>query len=260
MEEKNKILEIDHVGKTFQLRGKRLEVLQDVNFSVEKGSITAIVGASGCGKSTLLRMITTLEDISSGSIRIDGKAVAKTSEKCSMIFQDARLFPWLNVESNIDFVLPRSLTKSERKKRVEPLLELVGLKDFRKAMPAQLSGGMQQRVSIARALATKPEILLLDEPFGALDAFTRMNMQKELLRIWNVDKTTMVIVTHDIDEAIFLSNQIVIMSSRPGRVQKILPVELPHPRDRSNYGFLELRRKILIEFFGDQSEELEYYL
>jgi sulfonate transport system ATP-binding protein len=255
-----KILEINHVKKQFQLKGETIEVLEDIDFSVEKGSITAIIGGSGCGKSTLLKLITALEDITDGEIRIDGTVVKKPSDKTSMIFQDARLFPWLNVEENIDFVLPRSMKKSTRKEIVEPLIELVGLSQFKDAVPSQLSGGMQQRVSIARALATKPDILLLDEPFGALDAFTRMNMQQELLRIWGIDKTTMVIVTHDIDEAIFLSNQIVIMSDRPGRVKKIIPIKLPHPRNRSSIEFLEARRKVLIEFFGDNDAAVEYYI
>lgn len=256
----NTILEFEHVKKNFILKDKTVEVLQDINYAVERGTITAIVGASGCGKSTLLRMTSALENVTDGEIRIDGEKVNGPSSKCNMIFQDARLFPWLTVEENIDFVLPRSMSKEERKAKVDPLIELVGLEQFRKAVPAQLSGGMQQRVSIARALVTKPELLLLDEPFGALDAFTRMNMQQELLRIWEVDKTTMVIVTHDIDEAIFLANNVVIMSTRPGVIKSVIPVDIGHPRNRSSYDFLETRRKILKSFFEEDENALEYYI
>lgn len=254
-----KILEIKHVSKVFDIKGKSFQVLDDVDFSINKGSITSIVGTSGCGKSTLLKMIMTLEDTTDGEILLYGEKVHGPNEKCNMIFQESRLFPWLDVEKNIEYVLPRHMSKKERKDRIEPLLELIGLKDFRKAVPSQLSGGMQQRVSIARALVTKPEILLLDEPLGALDAFTRAMMQEELLRILKTEKTTMIMVTHDIDEAIYLSNQIVIFSERPGKVKKIVPVGLLHPRDRSSYDFLEIRRNIMKEFFKTD-EDIEYVI
>lgn len=199
-------------------------------------------------KSTLLKLITTLETISSGEILLDGEPVSGPSPKCSMIFQEARLFPWLSVQQNIEFVIPDSIPKSEKKELVEYYTRLVGLSEFTDAVPNQLSGGMQQRVSIARALATRPQLLLLDEPFGALDAFTRMTMQQEVLRIWEQDHTTMIIVTHDIDEAIFLSNRVVIMGKNPGVVRKIVPVELPFPRGRTDQEFLEIRGEIMKEF------------
>ena len=215
---------------------------------MKDGELVAIVGASGCGKSTLLKLIITLEPISSGEILLDGEPVNGPSPKCSMIFQEARLFPWLTVRQNIEFVIPDSVPKDKKREMVEYYTNLVGLSEFMNAVPNQLSGGMQQRVSIARALATRPQLLLLDEPFGALDAFTRMNMQNEVLRIREQDKTTMIIVTHEIDEAIYLSNRVVIMGKNPGVVKRIVPVDLPFPRDRTSAEFLEIRGEIMKEF------------
>ncbi len=248
MANQENILEIRDLHKNFFIKGQKIEVLSGVNLNVKKGELVAIVGASGCGKSTLLKLITTLETISSGEILLDGEPVSGPSPKCSMIFQEARLFPWLSVQQNIEFVIPDSVPKSEKQELVEYYTRLVGLSEFTDAVPNQLSGGMQQRVSIARALATRPQLLLLDEPFGALDAFTRMTMQQEVLRIWEQDHTTMIIVTHDIDEAIFLSNRVVIMGKNPGVVRKIVPVELPFPRGRTDQEFLEIRGEIMKEF------------
>ena len=248
MAEKKNILEIRDLHKNFYIKGQKLEVLSGVNLSVKDGELVAIVGASGCGKSTLLKLIITLESISSGEILLDGEPVNGPSPKCSMIFQEARLFPWLTVRQNIEFVIPDSVPKEKKKEMVEYYTNLVGLSEFMNAVPNQLSGGMQQRVSIARALATRPQLLLLDEPFGALDAFTRMNMQNEVLRIREQDKTTMIIVTHEIDEAIYLSNRVVIMGKNPGVVKRIVPVDLPFPRDRTSAEFLEIRGEIMKEF------------
>ncbi|HIZ79024.1 MAG TPA: ABC transporter ATP-binding protein [Candidatus Lachnoclostridium stercorigallinarum] len=248
MAENGNILEIRDLHKNFYIKGQKLEVLSGVNLSVKDGELVAIVGASGCGKSTLLKLIITLESISSGEILLDGEPVNGPSPKCSMIFQEARLFPWLTVRQNIEFVIPDSVPKEKKKEMVEYYTNLVGLSEFMNAVPNQLSGGMQQRVSIARALATRPQLLLLDEPFGALDAFTRMNMQNEVLRIREQDKTTMIIVTHEIDEAIYLSNRVVIMGKNPGVVKRIVPVDLPFPRDRTSAEFLEIRGEIMKEF------------
>ena len=248
MAENTNILEINGLHKNFFIRGQKFEVLAGVDLTVKKGELLAIVGASGCGKSTLLKLITTLETISSGEILLDGEPVNGPSPKCSMIFQEARLFPWLTVEQNIEFVISDTVPRAEKKKMVDYYIKLVGLTEFTNAVPNQLSGGMQQRVSIARALATRPQLLLLDEPFGALDAFTRMAMQQEVLRIWEQDKTTMMIVTHDIDEAIYLSNRVVIMGKNPGVVKKIVPVNRPFPRDRTDSAFLEIRGEIMKEF------------
>ncbi len=250
MAETKNILDIRDLHKEFYIKDQKKEVLCGVDLTVAEGEIVAIVGASGCGKSTLLKLITTLESITSGEILLDGEPVRGPSPKCSMIFQEARLFPWLTVRQNIEFVIPDSVPKAEKQKMVEYYIELVGLTEFINAVPNQLSGGMQQRVSIARALATRPQLLLLDEPFGALDAFTRMNMQQEILRIWEQDNTTMVIVTHDIDEAIYLSNRVVVMGKNPGVVRKIVPVDLPFPRDRTDSSFLEIRGKIMKEFLN----------
>ncbi len=248
MAEKKNILEIRDLHKNFYIKGQKLEVLSGVNLNVQDGELVAIVGASGCGKSTLLKLIITLEPISSGEILLDGEPVNGPSPKCSMIFQEARLFPWLTVRQNIEFVIPDSVPKEKKREMVEYYTNLVGLSEFMNAVPNQLSGGMQQRVSIARALATRPQLLLLDEPFGALDAFTRMNMQNEVLRIREQDKTTMIIVTHEIDEAIYLSNRVVIMGKNPGVVKRIIPVDLPFPRDRTSAEFLEIRGEIMKEF------------
>ena len=248
MAEKKNILEIRDLHKNFYIKGQKLEVLSGVNLNVQDGELVAIVGASGCGKSTLLKLIITLEPISSGEILLDGEPVNGPSPKCSMIFQEARLFPWLTVRQNIEFVIPDSVPKEKKREMVEYYTNLVGLSEFMNAVPNQLSGGMQQRVSIARALATRPPLLLLDEPFGALDAFTRMNMQNEVLRIREQDKTTMIIVTHEIDEAIYLSNRVVIMGKNPGVVKRIVPVDLPFPRDRTSAEFLEIRGEIMKEF------------
>ena len=248
MAESKNILEIRDLYKNFFIKGQKLEVLAGVNLDVKDGELVAIVGASGCGKSTLLKLIITLEPISSGEILLDGEPVNGPSPKCSMIFQEARLFPWLTVRQNIEFVIPDSVPKDKKREMVEYYTNLVGLSEFMNAVPNQLSGGMQQRVSIARALATRPQLLLLDEPFGALDAFTRMNMQNEVLRIREQDKTTMIIVTHEIDEAIYLSNRVVIMGKNPGVVKRIVPVDLPFPRDRTSTEFLEIRGEIMKEF------------
>ncbi len=257
----NTILSIRHLKKNFELKGKTVEVLKDINLDIEKGEFIALVGSSGCGKSTILKLITSLEDPTDGEILIDGDPVKGPSDKCSMIFQESRLFPWLSVEENIDFTISRQISKSERKEIVRKHIELVGLKGFEKAIPNQLSGGMQQRVSIARGLAINPEILLLDEPFGALDAFTRINMQTETLRIWEKEKTTMILVTHDIDEAIYLSDRIVVLSAKPGVIKEIIPVNLTRPRDRSSLDFMELRRKVMLALFDKQKDtEVEYYI
>lgn len=258
-----KKLEIKHVSKEFPLANGVLEVLDDINLTIEPGEFVSIVGTSGCGKSTLIRMIAGLETPTQGEILVGGKKVERPSVDTGLIFQESRLYPWLSVEENIGFGIHKKLSKAERKKIIPEYIKLVGLEDFAKSLPRQLSGGMQQRVSIARTLINQPSVLLLDEPFGALDAFTRINMQKEILDIWKKEKTTMLLITHDIDEAIFLSDRIVILSNRPGKVSKVIKVSAAKPRDRSSMEFVRTRREIyseFSEFFGDSSIDIEYYI
>ena len=243
MEQSPQVL-IDGISKTFTIDKGSLPVLEDINLFFHQGEFISIVGTSGCGKSTLLKMIIGLESPTAGQITVAGRVVTKPSVDCGMVFQEARLFPWLTVEENIEFGITKKISKAEKKQLVTQHIELVGLSGFEKALPKQLSGGMQQRVSIARALVNKPDVLLLDEPFGALDALTRINMQNEVLKLWEHEKKTMILVTHDIDEAIFLSDRIVVLSSRPGRVMDIIDVDLPRPRERSSDDFLKIRGTI----------------
>jgi sulfonate transport system ATP-binding protein len=228
-------------------------VLNNIDLEIPGGHFTSIVGTSGCGKSTLLRIIAGLEGDYLGSVTLGGRQLPGPSLDRGVVFQEHRLLPWLTVAQNIAFGLEK-LSSAECALRVGEHLELVGLSSFAKAYPHQISGGMAQRVAIARALANRPQLLLLDEPFGALDAMTRIQMQQEILRIWEVERSTMILVTHDIDEAIFLGDEVVVMSSRPGTIQRIQPVDLPRPRDRSSTEFVALRRSIHQEFFS-RSEE-----
>ncbi|MBQ3899460.1 MAG: ABC transporter ATP-binding protein [Lachnospiraceae bacterium] len=263
-EEINQI-EIRGVNKNFAIDKKNVDVLKDINLEFKRGEFVCIVGASGCGKSTLLRMLSGLEVVEHGEIIIGGEKVTAPSLKTGMVFQESRLFPWLSVEKNIEFGITKSgekkISPANKKKLVENLIQLVGLKGFEKAIPKQLSGGMQQRVSIARGLINNPEVLLLDEPFGALDAITKINMQNEILRIWESERKTMILVTHDIDEAVYLGDKVVVLSSRPGSVRKIINVDLPRERDRNSPEFAAVRSKIYKEFFKDAKiKEPEYYI
>ncbi len=255
-----KELVIENLRKEFPLEGGTLEVLHKIDLTIKDGEFVSIVGTSGCGKSTLVRMIAGLETPTEGSIRIGDRQVTGPSVDTGMIFQESRLFPWLSVEKNIAFGLHSSIKGEEKKKLVAKYIELVGLKGFEKALPGQLSGGMQQRVAIARSLINKPSVLILDEPFGALDALTRINMQNEVLNIWEKNRTTMILITHDIDEAIFLSDRILIMGKNPGAVKKEIHVDLPRPRGRNTTDFIRIRKEIYGEFFKDSEIELEYYI
>lgn len=252
--------ELNHVEKSFSIDGHELKVLKDIELKAKTGDFISIVGASGCGKSTLLRILAGLETATKGEVKVDGKEVIKPTVKTGMIFQEARLFPWLSVEKNIEFGIHEKLTNEEKARRISEMIDLIGLKGFEKALPKQLSGGMQQRVNIARALINKPGILLLDEPFGALDALTRINMQNEMLNIWEKEKTTMVLITHDIDEAIFLSDTIIVLSSKPGIISKRINVKMSRPRDRNSEAFTSIRKAIYREFFENSSIDIEYYL
>lgn len=239
-------LDIRHVSKAFVVDGKAVEVLSDISLSVEAGSFVSIVGASGCGKSTLLRLILGLDLDYAGDIRLDGRAVEGPGPERSIVFQEHRLLPWLTVEGNVGAALLHSgLDAAARRRSVAEHLELVGLEAFAKAYPAQLSGGMAQRVAIARALANRPRFLLLDEPLGALDALTRLRLQGELKRIVAHEGATAVLVTHDVDEAVFLAHRIVVLHPRPGRIAAVLEVPEEARADRSSPAFVALRDRVL---------------
>ena len=240
---------IRDLSKTFNINGRALNVLKGVNLHIRGGECLAIVGASGSGKTTLLRVLAGLEEADEGRVLIDGEPVHGVGTERAVIFQEPRLLPWRTVIENVAFPLEvRGLSRDEARRRARRYVQLVGLGDFIEAYPAQLSGGMAQRVGIARALAIQPEILLLDEPLGALDAMTKLTMQEELTRIWREEKVTMVIVTHDLEEAIYLADRVLVLPmDKGGRIRQI-EVNLPRPRNRSEGGFVKLREELLGEF------------
>jgi ABC-type nitrate/sulfonate/bicarbonate transport system ATPase subunit len=252
-------LEIKGLNKQYQVRGESLSVLEDISLSIKPGEFVSIVGSSGCGKSTLLKLIIGLEDDYQGELLLDGNGIVGTSLERGIVFQEHRLFPWLTVEQNINIGLLNNtkLSEEEKRKSVQEHIELVGLKDFASAYPYQLSGGMSQRVAIARALVNRPEVLLLDEPFGALDAFTRAYMQQELQRIWEKEGITMILVTHDVEEAVYLGDRVVVMQPRPGRIKRIVDVPLPRERNRSSAEFVALKEEVLREFADTPVTETE---
>src|SRR5690606_24901245 len=225
-----KSLAIRHVHKHFRIAGGFLQVLDDINLEIHPGEFVCIVGASGCGKSTLLRLIAGLDQDFEGSLTYGGMPVRGPDLSRGFIFQEHRLFPWLTVEENIRLAFSAtSVPKSEQQERVRDQIRRVGLAGFEHAYPHQISGGMAQRAAIARALVNRPQLLLLDEPLGVLDALTRLKLQQELQRLWQEVGITMVMVTHDIEEAVFLADRIVVLDSRPGKVRRIVNVPLPHP-------------------------------
>jgi len=241
-------LRIVEVAKEFAAAdesGGRMTALNDVTLSIAAGELVSLVGPSGCGKSTLLRLIAGLDSPNSGELWVGNERIEAPSAERGLVFQDPNLFPWLTVRKNIEAGLVARGVLDQKRGEVEEYARLVGLAGFEDAFPHHLSGGMAQRAALARALINHPKVLLLDEPLGALDAFTRMRMQDEVLRLWEARGTTMVLVTHDIDEAIYMSNRIVIMTPRPGRIERIIPVELEFPRERNSAEFLKLRGDIL---------------
>jgi len=226
-----------------------LQVLDSISFSAGQHEFVCLLGPSGCGKSTLLKMAAGLEAPSSGTVLLDGRIIDAPRRGCSMVFQDYALFPWLSVERNIAFGLDLQHLDSETiSQSVARLIQLVGLAGFEKSLPSQLSGGMKQRVALARALALAPQVLLMDEPFGALDSFTRMTMQEELIKLWQQRPFTVLFVTHDIEEAVYLADRIVVMTPRPGRVKTIVPVPLARPRRRTDAEFAALRNYLLEQY------------
>ena len=239
----NNGLTLENISKRFASRPgstTQLQVLDNIQLDIAPGEFISIVGASGCGKSTLLRLILGLDEEYDGRILINGQPIAGTGLERGIVFQDHRLFPWLNVEQNVAVGLKNSpLSSAEKRDTVREHIELVGLQDFIDAYPHQISGGMAQRVAIARGLVNRPSVLLLDEPLGALDALTRARLQGELQNIWAKEKITMILVTHDVDEAVFLGDRVVVMQ---------LDVDLPRPRNRSDSRFIALRDDVLSDF------------
>src|SRR2546421_2013157 len=251
------VMTADAEGSTLQLRDVRKSfpdpddpvnrrlVLSGISISLATGELVSLIGPSGCGKSTLLRLIAGLETPDSGDLLIGTEAIRGPSAERGLVFQDPNLFPWLTVRRNIEAGLVARGLLHGKKQEVDQFMRLVGLEAFANVYPHHLSGGMAQRAALARALINHPRILLLDEPLGALDAFTRMRMQDEVLRLWQARGTTMLLVTHDIDEAIYMSDRIMIMSPRPGRIDRTISIALERPRDRSHQDFLRLRGDIL---------------
>jgi sulfonate transport system ATP-binding protein len=250
---------IENLSKSYLVQNEEVKALQGINLTIADGEFVAIVGSSGCGKSTLLKIIAGLENGYKGTVLLGKEKIAGPGLDRGMVFQEHRLLPWLTVEQNITFGLKDRNSKASAK-TVSEHLDLVGLSGFANAYPHQLSGGMAQRVSIARALVNQPQLLLLDEPFASLDALTKIQMQQEVLRIREAEKTTMILVTHDIDEAIFLGDRVVVMSSRPGTIRKIIPIDLARPRDRSSYEFAQIRRAVYQEFFVEAENPFAYQI
>jgi len=242
-------LNLSGVDKTYTLHGKSLQVLDNIALEVKPGEFVAIVGASGCGKSTLLRLIAGLDTEYGGEIVYQGARITGTDLSRGIVFQEHRLFPWLTVEENVALAFSATdVPEAERKRRVHEQIEVVGLHGFEHAYTHQISGGMSQRVAIARALVLRPKLLLLDEPFGALDALTRLKLQQELQRLWEHEGLTTILVTHDVEEAVFLGDRIVVMESHPGRIKRIVPVPLPRPRERTALEFQRIKADVLTDF------------
>src|SRR6478609_8113442 len=239
---------VQQVSKTFPLPDDpltRREALSDISLSLASGELVSLIGPSGCGKSTLLRLIAGLDTPDTGELWVGSEQISGPSAERGLVFQDPNLFPWLTVRRNIEAGLVARGVLREKRTEVDEFMRLVGLEAFANAYPHHLSGGMAQRVALARALINHPKVLLLDEPLGALDAFTRMRMQDEVLRLWENRRTTMLLVTHDIDEAIYMSDRILIMTQAPGRIDREIGIDLARPRDRTSDSFLRFRSEIL---------------
>lgn len=221
-------------------------VLEDIDLGVHEGEFVCILGPSGCGKSTLLNIVGGFLTQTEGRVTIDDEPVTGPDPRRIFVFQERGVFPWLTVEENIGFGLFRA-TPAEKRERIAHYVQLVGLKGFEASYPRELSGGMKQRLEVARALAVNPDVLYLDEPFGALDSITRLQMRRELLRIWQAEKKTILFVTHDIEESVQLADRVVVLSARPGRVRCIVPIDIPHPRDLSDPRYIKLRDQIFGE-------------
>lgn len=253
------IISINRVSKRY---GEGELILDDISLNVQPGEVVAILGKSGCGKSTLLNLIGGFEKTTDGQICLHGNKVEKPSKRCIMLMQNYGLLPWRSVRKNVELALENSdVPKEKYEERVLYYLKMVGLESKQNSLPSELSGGMQQRVAIARALAIQPEVILMDEPFAALDTFTRYYLQDELLTIQREENTTIILVTHDIDEAIYLADRIFIMSPNPGRLHKELHIKASKPRDRSDSEFQHFREIIFNEFqFAHPHDDIEYII
>ena len=244
------IFQLQNVHKDFinDRDGSTLTVLKDTTLDIRENEFVCLVGPSGCGKSTLLRIIAGLEPATGGTVQYRGQLHQEPTQAIGMVFQNYSLMPWLNVEDNIGLGLTfKKMKPAEKKEIVDHYLEIVGLTKFRKAYPHELSGGMQQRVAIARSLANDPDVILMDEPFGALDAYTRIQLQKELLRIWQNGKKTIIFVTHSVDEAVYLADRILLMSRRNGAIEEDIWIDMPRIRDRSDPAYAKLNQDLLDE-------------
>ncbi|WP_342507235.1 ABC transporter ATP-binding protein [Sporosarcina sp. FSL K6-2383] len=243
------MIAVSGITKTFFTGGVPSRVLDDVSFTIQKGEIVTLLGKSGCGKSTLLHMVGGFTKADEGQVLLDGQHVQRPTKRCVMLFQQRNLLPWRSVLKNVELGLEgEKLPADEKEERVLDALELVGLEQHLHKFPHELSGGMQQRVAIARAFAMQPDVILMDEPFAALDTFSRYRLQDELVRIQSQKKTTILLVTHDIDEAVYVSDRVLIMSSHPGKIYKEMKITQTKPRDRSHGDFHYFRKKILDEF------------
>jgi NitT/TauT family transport system ATP-binding protein len=246
-------IRVDGVSKVFETGGRTVTALQDIHLAIPSGQFTCLLGPSGCGKSTLLNAVAGFSLPSSGTITVDGKPVSAPGPDRGMVFQEYALFPWMTVEDNIAFGLHlKGMSKGAIRARVGELLSMLSLSDFRQRFPKDLSGGMRQRVAIARVLALDSPIMLMDEPFGALDALTRRNLQDELLRIWAELKKTILFVTHSIEEAVYLADRIIVMTYRPGTIKRDLLVDIPRMRDPAAPGFNALKRELGVMVMEEQ--------
>jgi len=236
-------VQVRGLNVTFENDGQPIHILKDIDLAVAPGEFVCILGPSGCGKTTLLQVLGGFLAPTSGGVFIDGEPVIRPDPRRIFVFQERGLFPWLTTEENIGFGIDR-LGRPERRARIQRYVELVGLGGFERAFPHELSGGMKQRAEVARALAMNPDVLFLDEPFGALDSITRLTLRRELLRIWEAERKTILFVTHDIEESVQLADRIVVLSLRPATVRRVVEVDIPHPRDLSSRRYLELRDSI----------------
>lgn len=256
MGDKSVTLKLNNVSKSFAKieTDEVTHALNEIDLSLNSGEFISLVGPSGCGKSTILRLVAGLIKPTTGTVTVDDKEVAEPSPERGMVFQKPTLFPWLTVEKNIGFSLKMQGKLKGNEDKVKRMIDVIGLNNFKDDYPEQLSGGMAQRVALVRSLINEPDILLLDEPLGALDAFTRMNMQDEILKIWSEKQQLAIMVTHDVDEAIYMGTRVIVMDANPGRIVDDIRIEQPYPRKRSSEEFVEYRNRILNRLhFGGNS-------